>query len=321
MSDTMECPFCAETIKVKAKKCKHCNEMLVANVTQESILAEHVQNKAAMGTVVAEPVAPAQPVPVPVAETAVPAEPAPVQPVETAVSTEPIVPAEPVAEEKSDAPQIVTDDGEKAEKATTAMEIMYARIAEMPESEEKQMVVEAMAKIEAEAAKGDDGDENTLEDTIKTVVGILPDVAEIAINTAINPVSGVTTLLQKVAKRVVAGQNKKSEEVEEEEEEEKPVVDEADEAAVAEVGAVDVETAVETMSELHEQLDQLPDSEAKAVVAETLEQLSDAAEEEEEDDDDDDGGSAIADVIGSVAEALPNIVETAVDVAAQLTGT
>jgi len=295
MSDTMECPFCAEIIKVKAKKCKHCDEILVANMTQESILAEHAQNKAAMEKGEAESV-PVQSVETAVSPPSTPAESTPIQPA-----------TEPVAEEKSDAPKIVTDDGEKAEKATTAMEIMYARIAEMPESEEKQMVVEAMAKIEAEAAKGDDGDENTLEDTIKTVVGILPDAAEIAINTAINPVSGVTTLLQKVAKRVVASQKKKSEEAEEEEKK-KPV---ADESAAAEVGAVDVETAVDTISDLHEQLDQLPDSEAKAVVAETLEQLNDVAEE------DDDGDGVIADVVGSVAEALPEIVETAVDVAAQ----
>ena len=319
MSDTMECPFCAEIIKVKAKKCKHCDEILVANVTQESILAEHAQNKEVMEATVAVQPAPAQPVSAPIqpVETAVSVQPASVQPVETAVPVQPTpvqpAPVQPVAqpavEEKSDAPTIVTDDGEKAEKATTALEIMYARIAEMPESEEKQMVVEAMAKIEAEAAKGDDGDEHTLEDTIKTVVGILPDAAEIVINTAINPVSGVTTLLQKIVKRVAASQKKKSEEAEEEEED-KPV---ADEAAAEEVGAVDVETAVETMSELHEQLDQLPDSEAKAVVAETLEQLNDAAEE------DDDGGSVIADVIGGVAGALPELVETAVDVAAQLT--
>lgn len=33
--DTKECPFCAETIKVNARKCKHCGEFLPGNSRQE----------------------------------------------------------------------------------------------------------------------------------------------------------------------------------------------------------------------------------------------------------------------------------------------
>jgi len=111
---------------------------------------------------------------------------------------------------------------------------------------------------------GGDGDEHALEDTIKTVVGILPDAAEIVINTAINPVSGVTTLLQKVVKRVLSNHKDKHEDAE---------TVNGSKTAVNETKSVDVETAVETMSELNEQLAEMPDSEAKAVVAETLAQF------------------------------------------------
>ena len=47
-----------------------------------------------------------------------------------------------------------------------------------------------------------------MEEIVKNVTGLVPDVAEIAINTLINPASGLTTLVQKVAVRIAESQKK-----------------------------------------------------------------------------------------------------------------
>ncbi|MCP4541497.1 MAG: hypothetical protein GY832_30570 [Chloroflexi bacterium] len=79
---------------------------------------------------------------------------------------------------------------------------LYQELAELPDSPEKESMVETLEKLKAESEKGDDADEGAVEELIQNVAEVLPDVAEIAINTMVNPASGLTTLVQKVAKRV-----------------------------------------------------------------------------------------------------------------------
>lgn len=71
-----------------------------------------------------------------------------------------------------------------------------------------------LQQLVAESEKGDEADEGAVEDLVKNVAEVLPDVAEIAINTMINPASGLTTLVQKVAQRVAESQREKAEETE-----------------------------------------------------------------------------------------------------------
>jgi hypothetical protein len=59
-----------------------------------------------------------------------------------------------------------------------------------------------LEQLMAESEKGEDADEGAVEELVQNVAEVLPDVAEIAINTMINPASGLTTLVQKVAERV-----------------------------------------------------------------------------------------------------------------------
>jgi hypothetical protein len=58
--------------------------------------------------------------------------------------------------------------------------------------------------VKALESKKEEDDESGVEQAFKTVVDLAPDVAEIIVSTLINPASGVTTLVQKVAKRIAS---------------------------------------------------------------------------------------------------------------------
>ena len=82
---------------------------------------------------------------------------------------------------------------------------LYQQIESLPDSEEKKKLLENLKALES---KNNEDDEAGVEEIIKNVAGLVPDVAEIAINTLINPASGLTTLVQKVAVRIAESQKK-----------------------------------------------------------------------------------------------------------------
>jgi hypothetical protein len=82
---------------------------------------------------------------------------------------------------------------------------IYAKVNALPDSEAKTKLLENLKSLET---KTDESDETEVEGIIQKVTEYAPDVAEIAISTLINPASGVTTLVQKVAMRIAEGKKK-----------------------------------------------------------------------------------------------------------------
>jgi len=140
---------------------------------------------------------------------------------------------------------------------------------------------------------------------VETVVKVLPDVAEITINTMINPASGLLTLVQKVAKRAKEAQEPSTDDVEEENVEEENVEAEAATTPVE----VDTETAADALGEVHEQLEQMPDSPEKELVEQTLQQLEAEFQEEKADK------GTLEKLVNGVAEVLPDMAEAAIETA------
>ena len=96
--------------------------------------------------------------------------------------------------------------GNKTEETNITLEEAFSKIQksldQIPESPEKEIAKTAVQQLEVEGKKGDKADEKKIEKWFNTLIDCLPDIGEIAVNTLINPISGLSTAISKVASMI-----------------------------------------------------------------------------------------------------------------------
>ncbi len=75
------------------------------------------------------------------------------------------------------------------------------RIDLLPEGPSKVLAQSAVEGLKAESERGEYANEENVEQWFKSLASIAPDIFEVAIQTFINPISGLSLAFQKIAKK------------------------------------------------------------------------------------------------------------------------
>jgi hypothetical protein len=79
--------------------------------------------------------------------------------------------------------------------------MLKQRVDAMGPTEEKEDAQNAISKLEAEAVKGDKADETRVQKWLNFLADTAPDIWEVAVDTFLNPVKGLSTVFRKIAER------------------------------------------------------------------------------------------------------------------------
>jgi hypothetical protein len=90
------------------------------------------------------------------------------------------------------------------EEIIKAFASLMQKVNSLPESSDKNDARSAVKALEAEASKGDGAQEKTVRKWINFLLDTAPDIWQVAIDTFIHPIKGLSTVFQKVAERAKA---------------------------------------------------------------------------------------------------------------------
>jgi hypothetical protein len=94
--------------------------------------------------------------------------------------------------------------GASAEDILKIFSMLQQRVDKMPAGEEKTEAKDALNKLQAEAKKGEAADEGRVKKYLNFLAKTAPDIWQVAVDTFINPVKGLSTVFRKVAERAKA---------------------------------------------------------------------------------------------------------------------
>lgn len=97
--------------------------------------------------------------------------------------------------------------GASAQDLAALFNAIYKQIDALPNERnaDKPDIKDAVKKIETEAAKGEQGNPNTVERWFKFLKDLAPDILEVTAAALLNPVAGISTTIKKIAEKARAG--------------------------------------------------------------------------------------------------------------------
>jgi hypothetical protein len=95
----------------------------------------------------------------------------------------------------------ITTTGMPPETIAAAFVGLYEALDRLPNTLQKQMARQAIEALEAEANKGQAVDEEKVKQGFEIILAMLPDIAEVAVQTFLNPIQGLSTAFQKIARK------------------------------------------------------------------------------------------------------------------------
>lgn len=92
-------------------------------------------------------------------------------------------------------------EGASLEDVSQLFLMLKQRVETIGSPEEREDAKNAISKLEAEAVKGDKADESRVQKWMNFLADTAPDIWEVAVDTFINPVKGLSTVFRKIAER------------------------------------------------------------------------------------------------------------------------
>lgn len=90
--------------------------------------------------------------------------------------------------------------GTDAEAIAAVFAKLYQAVSESQASAaQKAVAQQALEKLDHEAKKGESADEADIQQWFQVLVTMLPDIGEVAIDTFLNPIKGLSTVFRKIA--------------------------------------------------------------------------------------------------------------------------